>query len=319
MEGIGLKRTYLLILLNISIASIFGLAGCGGYEKRAEAYYNEGMELFHQEDFEAAGRNFKLVAYSFKHSPQADSTQEYIQLCEAGVIAVRARDFFFGGNLVEARRQTELAMEKGEHLPAAVFISWLVAYKMGETEKALLMFKQLEQESDAGDYVALATAAEHILNRQYQQGQEILLSFFNQTNLRSMKELALKELLMARLAEPVAGARNLVSLFPPNHPDLALVYYISGESYAGGDGYNYDLAVMNLRRAFELAPGTKVATDAEIAVANLLLGKTTGDAEKKRDLEEALLLAEDALQYYPDNMDYLFTRNEAQRILHLMK
>jgi hypothetical protein len=314
-----LKRTYLLILLNISIASLFGLAGCGGYEKRAEVYYNEGMELFHQEDFDAAGRNFKLVAYSFQHSPQAESAQEYIQLCEAGVIAIRARDFFFSGNLVEARRQAELALEKSKHLPAVLFISGMVAYKMGQMDEAVSLFDRLEQEDYSGDYLTLAIAAEYIFNQQYSRAQEMLLHIFDQTDIRSIKELALNELLMGRLAEPVASARNLVSLFPSNHPDLALVYYVSGKSYAGGNGYNYDLALMNLRQAYKLAPGTKVATDAEIAAANLLLGKTPGDTEKKRDSEEALLLAEDALQYYPDNTDYLFTRNEAQRILHLIK
>lgn len=314
-----MKRTYLLILLNISIACLFGLAGCSGYEQRAEAYYNEGMELFRQEEFDAAGRNFKLVAYSFRHSPQAESARDYIRLCEAGGIALKAREFFFSGNLLEARRLAELAMEKGKRLPAVLFINGLVAYKMGDIEQAGSLFGRLQGEENAGDYIALAIASESIINYHFSEAQEMLLRIFNQTNIQSIKELALNELLLGRLSEPVAGARNLVSLFPPNHPDLALVYYITGKSYAGDEGLNYKLAEMNLRQAFELAPGTKVAADAQITLANLLLGKPSVGEERLKYLEEALLLAQKALQYYPDNVDYLFTRNEAQRILNLMK
>lgn len=319
MKGIGLKRTYLLLLLNISIASLFGLAGCGGYEKRADEYYNEGMELFRQEDFDAAGRDFKLVVYSFKHSPQAEHAKDNIRLCEAGGIAVKARDFFFTGNLLEARRLAELALEKGKHMPAVLFINGLVSYKTGETEKAISMFERLEQEPDAGEYVALAVAAGHIVHERYSKAQEMLLAVFNQSDIRSIKELALNALLLDRLSEPVEGARNLVSLFPPDHPDLALVYYITGKSYASGEGLNYDLAELNLRKAFELVPGTKLAADAQITLANLLLGKPSTGDQRERDLAEALHLAKNALQYYPDNMDYQFIRNEAQRVLNLMK
>jgi tetratricopeptide (TPR) repeat protein len=314
-----LQQKLLLILLNISIAGLIGLAGCGGYEQRAQAYYNQGTELFRQEDFEAAGRHFKLVALSFRHSPQAVSARRYLSLCEAGGIAVKARDFLFAGNLLEARRLAELALQKDEHLPAVLFINGLVAYKTGEIKQADNFFAGLSVEENAGDYVALASAAELIFNRRYSQGQEMLLHIFNQTNLRSIKELALNELLLGRLSEPVAGARNLILLFPSNHPDLALVYYITGKSYASREGYNYAMAAKSLRCAFELAPGTKVAADAQIALANLLLDKSTKGEEREIYVEEALLLAEDAVKYYPDNLDYLFTRNEAQRILNLTK
>jgi len=314
-----LKQKLLFILLNISIGSLVGLAGCGGYEKRAEAYYNQGMELFHQEEFDAAGRNFSLVALSFKHSPHADSAQEYIRLCEAGGIAVKARDFFFAGNLLESRRLAELALEKGKHMPAVLFINGLVAYKMGEVDRATSLFERLKAEEGAGDYVALAIAAGHIIYHRYGKAQEMLLRVFDQTKIRSVKELALNALLMDRLLAPVEGGRNLVSLFPPDHPDLALVYYVTGKSYTSGEGLNYDLAEANLRQAFELAPGTRLAADARIALANLLLGKPSAGEEKIKDLEEALHLAQNALQYYPDNMDYQFIRNEAQRVLNLMK
>ncbi len=286
-----MKRTYLLILLNISIASLIGLAGCGGYEKRAEAYYEEGMELFRQEDFEAAGRNFKLVSLSFKHSPYAEDASNKILLCEAGDIAVKARDFFFTGNLMEARRLAELAMEKGKHLPAVLFINGLVAYKMGQLDEASALFERLTKEEDASEYVALAIAAGHIVYHRYGKAQEMLLHVFDQTDIRSIKELALNALLMDRLSAPVEGARNLVSLFPPDHPDLALVYYVTGKSYAGGEGLNYDLAEANLRHAFELAPGTKLAADAQITLANLLLGKPSMGEEKLINLEKALHLA----------------------------
>ena len=314
-----MKRTHLLILLNISIAGLFGLAGCGGYEKRAEAYYNEGVELFRQEDFNAAGRNFKLVTLSFKHSPHAESAQDYIHLCEAGDIAVKARDFFFTGNLMEARRLAELAMEKGKHMPAVLFINGLVAYKMGQLDEAASLFERLELEKEAGDYVSLAVAAGHIVYHRYGKAQEMLLRVFDKTDIRSVKELTLNALLLDRLSAPVEGARNLVSLFPLTHPDLALVYYVTGKSYAGGEGLNYELAELNLRKAFELAPGTMLAADAQIVLANLLLGKPSVGENKLKDLEEALLLAQNALQYYPDSVDYQFIRNEAQRVLNLMK
>jgi tetratricopeptide (TPR) repeat protein len=319
MEGFGLKRKLLLLLLNISIASLIGLAGCGGYEQRAEAYYSEGMEEFRQEDFDAAGRNFKLVTLSFKNSPYAESAQSYIRLCEAGGIAVKARDFFFMGNLMEARRLAELAMEKGKHLPAVLFINGLVSYKMGQMDQAASLFERLKEEENAGDYIALAIAAGHIVYQRYGKAQEMLLRVFDQTDIRSIKELALNALLMDRLSAPVEGARNLVSLFPADHPDLALVYYVTGKSYASGEGLNYGLAEANLRKAFEIAPGAKLAADAQITLAKLLLEKPSVGEEKLIELEEALHLAQDALQYYPDNVDYQFIRNEAQRVLNLTK
>jgi tetratricopeptide (TPR) repeat protein len=314
-----LKRTLLLILLNISIASLISLAGCGGYEKRAEEYYNAGMEQFRQEDFEMAGRSFKLVALSFKHSRYAAQAADYIRLCEAGDIAVKARDFFFAGNILEARRLAELALEKGKHMPPVLFISGLVAYKMGETESATSLLERLEQEKDAGEYVALAIAAGHIIHHRYGKAQEMLLRIFDQTDIRSIKELALNALLMDRLSEPVEGARNLAPLFSPNNPDLALVYYVTGKSYASIQGLNYELAEINLRQAFKIASDPQLAADARIALANLLLGKPDVGEEKLKDLEEALQLAQNALQYYPDNVDYQFIRSEAQRILSLMK
>lgn len=274
-----------------------------------------------EEKFDAASREMGIVAYSYKHSELSAEAESLRRSCEAGNIALGARSVLYNGNVNEAVRLTHIAHELDKDLPLVIFVDGLVAYSKGNMEKAFNAFERLKQCDTEEEYLNLSIGMAMLIKDSPYKAVESFNRTFRTSKRRPIKVQALRGLALARLAMQIPDARNLPLAFPPDSPDLFLIYYVSGKMYSEADGLNYPRAEYNLRCAINLSAekDSEITAEAEHLLAVLLIKKPGSAAERELYLKEAKELADAALASNPERQDYQLIAREAQRLMALEK